>query len=45
MVGDPLSGKRVWFAESHTVSIISFSLVVLFTQFIVDKKTMELYIQ
>ena len=30
-------GKRVWFTESHIVLIISFLLVVLFTQFIVDK--------
>ena len=29
--------KRVWFTESHLVLIISFLLVVLFTQFIVDK--------
>jgi len=29
-------GKRVWFTESHIVLIISF-LLVLFTQFIVDK--------
>ena len=30
-------GKRVWFTESHIVLHISISLVVLFTQFIVDK--------
>jgi hypothetical protein len=30
-------GKRVWFTESHKVSIISF-LLVLFTQFIPDIK-------
>jgi len=27
----------VWFTESHIVLVISFLLVVLFTQFIVDK--------
>ena len=27
----------MWFTESHIVLIISFLLVVLFTQFIVDK--------
>jgi len=27
----------VWFTESHIVLIISFLLVVLFTQFIVDR--------
>ena len=31
-------GKRVWFTESHLVSIISFLLLVLFTEFIVDIK-------
>jgi len=37
-------GKRVWFTESHIVSIISFLIVVLFTQFIVDKiKKVVLY--
>jgi len=36
-VGDPLSGKRVWFTESHIILIISFLIVILFTQFIVDK--------
>jgi hypothetical protein len=36
--GGPLSGtKRVRFTESRTIFIISFILVVLFTQFIVDK--------
>ena len=30
-------GKRVWFTESQIVLIIYFLLVVLFTQFIVDK--------
>ena len=29
--------KRVWFIESQIILIISFLLVVLFTQFIVDK--------
>ena len=29
-------GKRVWFTESHIVLIISFLLVALFTQFILD---------
>jgi len=34
----------MWFTESHTVLIISFLLVVLFTQFIVDKmKKVVLY--
>jgi len=28
----------MWFTESHTVLIISFLFVVLFTQFIVDIK-------
>jgi len=27
----------MWFTESHIILIISFLLVVLFTQFIVDK--------
>jgi len=31
-------GKWVWFTESHIVLIISFLLVVLFTQFILDIK-------
>ena len=31
-------GKRMWFTESHIVSIISFLLLVLFTQFILDTK-------
>jgi len=34
----------VWLTESHIVLIISFLLVVLFTQFIVDKmKEVVLY--
>jgi len=34
----------VWFTELHLVVIISFLLVVLFTQFIVDKmKKVVLY--
>jgi len=34
----------VWFIESHIVLIISFLIVVLFTQFIVDKfKKLVLY--
>jgi len=37
-------GKRVWFTESHIVLIISFVLIILFTQFIVDKmKKVVLY--
>jgi len=36
LVGGPLSGKRAWFTESH-IAFISFSLVALFTQFILDK--------
>ena len=40
----PSSGKRSWFTESHIVLIISFLLVVLFTQCIVDKiKKLVLY--
>jgi hypothetical protein len=31
-------GKWVWFTESRIVLIISFLLVVLFTQFILDIK-------
>ena len=31
-------GKLVWFTESHIVLIISFLLLVLFTQFILDIK-------
>jgi len=34
----------VWFTESHIVLIISFVLIILFTQFIVDKmKKVVLY--
>ena len=37
LVGDPLSGNGMWFTESHIVLIISFLLVVLFTNFIANK--------
>jgi len=37
LVGEPLSGKRVWFTESHIIFVISFLFVALFTQFILDK--------
>ena len=42
-VGDPLSGNGCG-SPNHIVSIISF-LLVLFTQFILDKKIMGRYIQ
>jgi len=38
LVGDPLTGKWVWFTESNIVFVIYFLHVVLFTQFILDKK-------
>ena len=38
LVGESVTGRRVWFTESHTVLIISFLFVVLFTQFILDIK-------
>jgi len=39
MVGDHLSGNGVRFTETHRVLIISFLVLVLFTQIIVDKIT------
>jgi len=43
MVGDPLTGRRVWFTETHTILVIFFT--DLFIQFILDikKKTSSVY--
>ena len=44
MVGDPLTGRRVWFTESRLVLVIFFLLIFyLFILFLIKK--MECYIQ